>query len=157
MPRRTTLLAKLPVARVAGVAALAIAFAAFVPTAPAAADDTAVGGMGGSVYPIRNADIRLDQETVQAVVYGDFAEYLVEFHFVNDGPAQDVLLGFPFAVTADEGSGRTTGPVSAFQAWQEGRPLKVTMGRSLPQALETANQVGYFLHRGSSSPQGPRS
>jgi hypothetical protein len=106
---------------------LALTLAAVVLTAPAAADDTAVGGIGGNVYPIRNTDIRLDQETVQAVLYGDFAEYLVEFHFENDGPAQDVMLGFPFAVTADQGSGRTTGPVTGFQAWQDGRPLKVTI------------------------------
>lgn len=154
MRRRTTPIAKLSVARVVGMAALALTLAAIVFAGPARADDTAVGGMGGSVYPIRNADIRLDQETAQAVVYGDFAEYLVEFHFVNDGPAQEVMLGFPFAVTADQESGRTTGPESAFQAWQDGRPLKVTMGRSLPQALETADQVGYFLHRGS-FPPGP--
>lgn len=154
MGRRMNSSVHLPVTRFVVRVTLALTLAVLASVAPARADDTAVGGMGGSVYPIRNTDIRLDQETVQAVVYGDFAEYLVEFHFVNDGPAQDVMLGFPFAVTADEGSGRTTGPVSAFQAWQDGRPLKVTMGRSLPQAMETADQVGYFLHRGS-FPAGP--
>jgi len=125
----------------------ALVISALVPAAPwtaapASADDTAVGGVGDSLYPPCNSPIRLDQATVQGVVYRDFAEYMVEFHFVNDGPAQDVMLGLPFAVTADHGSGHTTGPVSAFQGWQDGRPLKVTMGRSLPQSTDTAEQVG---------------
>ena len=152
MRRLATPIARFSIAL--AIATTALVIAALLSTSLAPADDTAVGGMGGSVYPIRNTDIRLDQETVQAVVYGDFAEYLVEFHFVNDGLAQNVMLGFPFAVTTDRGSGRTTGPVSAFQAWQDGRPLKVTVGRSLSQDQETADQVGYFLHRGS-FPAGP--
>ncbi|MCL5943083.1 MAG: hypothetical protein M1325_06180, partial [Actinobacteria bacterium] len=39
-------------------------------TAPATrADDTSMGGTGGSVYPTTSPDIRMEAETVQAVLY----------------------------------------------------------------------------------------
>jgi hypothetical protein len=138
------------------LALMSVAFviAATALSSPAWADDTALGGTGGGVFPIQSADIRLAEETVQAVLFNNFAEYRVEFHFVNDGPAQDVLLGFPFAVTA--GVAGPEGPVSAFRAWQDGRPLEVTLGKSVRKGDEAADrgQPGYFLHRGS-FPPGP--
>ncbi len=38
----------------------------------ALADDTEVGGTGGGIQPIESSDIRMEAETVQAVVFGDF-------------------------------------------------------------------------------------
>jgi hypothetical protein len=54
---------------------------------PATADTTAMGGVAGDVYPIANSDIRMEAETVQAVCYRYFAEFRVDFKFVNSGEA----------------------------------------------------------------------
>jgi hypothetical protein len=48
------------------------------------ADDSSVGATGGSAYPVWATDIRLASETVQAVCFGDFAEYRIDFRFIND-------------------------------------------------------------------------
>ncbi len=109
------------------------------------ADDTSMGGAGGSVYPATSPDIRMEAETVQAVIYGGFAEYRVDFEFANEGPAQTVLLGFPFAVTKAE-PGYNSFPPTAFRAWQDGRPLDVTLGRDVAQNDARDGTVGYFLH-----------
>ena len=60
----------------------------------ARADDTEVGGMGGSIQPIGSTDIRLEAETVKAVLFRDFAEYRVDFIFDNAGEERRVRLGF---------------------------------------------------------------
>jgi len=67
--------------------------------APAAlADDgPLLGAIGGTYYPLSNNHIRMESETVQAICYRDYAEYRVDFLFVNSGPAEHVTLGFPFA------------------------------------------------------------
>jgi hypothetical protein len=111
--------------------------------APAAlADDSAVGATGGTAYPIMSADIRLAAETVQAVCFGSFAEYRVDFRFVNDGEKRRVKLGFPFTdtVSGKHGSERPFG----FQAWQNGRPLTVTAVRA--RATAKGGRNGYFVH-----------
>jgi hypothetical protein len=112
---------------------------------PALADDTAVGGIGGDVYPLSNTDIRMEAETVQAVCYRGFAEYRVDFRFVNEGEPQTVRLGFPFVVTISGDMG--TAPV-AFRAWQDGEPLAVTLGRgvSSEDVMFSSGPLGYYLH-----------
>ena len=114
------------------------------PLPPAAADDGAVGGDGGDVYPLANSDIRMQAETVQAICFREFAEYRVDFEFVNEGKTQTVKLGFPFAVTESDNMG--TAPAD-FRAWQDGRPLTVTIGREVSsQSISAATGVGYYLH-----------
>lgn len=102
------------------------------------ADDGEVGNTSGGVQPLQTADIRMESETVQAVVYQRFAEYRVDFRFVNDGPARRVKLGFPFVRYDGEGQ---TGPEAAFRAWQDGEPLAVT---TAPAA--NGDSVEYYVH-----------
>ena len=121
-----------------------------LPCAGAVADDTSVGGVGGDVYPLSSADIRMESETVQAIVYAQFAEYRVDFKFVNQGKAQTVTLGFPFLVTVPGDDGNA--PV-AFQAWQDGRPLAVTLGKAAStDDLAQPGRMGYYLHQATFPP-----
>jgi len=112
---------------------------------PALADDTAVGGIGGDVYPLESTDIRMEAETVEAVLYRKFAEYRVDFTFVNEGERQTVKLGFPFRITQSGSNGNAS---VAFRAWQDGKPLAVTLGRSVSQEdlMSSDPPLGYFLH-----------
>jgi hypothetical protein len=136
----------------ATVLALFVMLAASGFASPARADDGAVGGLGGDVYPIPNADIRMAKETVQATLFGRFAEFRADFQFVNDGPIQTVRLGFPFAVTAADLPGRGI-PLSCFRAWQDGRPLEITMGREVSQRQGyEQGEVGYYLHTATFPP-----
>lgn len=121
------------------IAAVATAILLALGAAAALANDSAVGGVGGAVYPVGSADIRMDSEAVQAICYRGFAEYRVDFRFVNEGEAQRVWLGFPFAQLARGDEGDTYPPV-AFQAWQEGQPLAVTIAQG-------KDGPDYFLHR----------
>jgi hypothetical protein len=123
--------------------ALGAAILLALPAPPAVANDTSVGGVGGLVYPLESTDIRMRAETVQAVCYRSFAEYRVDFKFVNDGETQTVKLGFPFEVTALDEMGS---PPVAFRAWQDGKPLKVTLGRSVSWEQLPSDYLGYYLH-----------
>ena len=108
----------------------------------ARADDTELGATGGTISAVPAGDIRLDAETVQAVCFGSFAEYRVDFRFVNDGPARTVRLGFPFSST-DAGEHGTERPVG-FQAWQGGRQLAV---RAVAVGQPYSSHArGYFVH-----------
>jgi len=118
-----------------------------LPCPAAHANDTMVGGIGGDVYPLSSADIRMESETVQAVCYREFAEYRVDFTFVNEGEPQTVKLGFPFVITS-VGEMNMGEPPVAFRAWQDGRPLAVTLGRGVSQddLMTSDDAPGYFLH-----------
>ena len=134
-----------------GCLVLAAALLLFLPCPAALANDTAVGGIGGNVYPLSNADIRMRAETVQAVCYRGFAEYRVEFEFVNEGPAQTVQLGFPFRVTVSDSMG--SAPI-AFRAWKDGEPLQVSLGHGVSQQDLIAGEqsLGYYLHEAELPP-----
>jgi hypothetical protein len=121
----------------------AVAILLTSPAPPAVANDTSVGGVGGLVYPLENTDIRMQAETVQAVCYRSFAEYRIDFKFVNDGETQTVKLGFPFEVTVLDEMGS---PPVAFRAWQDGKPLTVTLGRSVSWEELPSDYLGYYLH-----------
>lgn len=125
--------------------ALGAALALGVSVSTAHANDTAAGGIGGVVYPLASTDIRMRAETVQVICYRDFAEYRVDFEFVNEGDPQIVKLGFPFVVTRSDFMG--TAPIG-FRAWQDGRPLAVTVGLGVSQQdLINGNApLGYYLH-----------
>jgi hypothetical protein len=139
-------------------AALVIMFvlAVVLLAAPSAAfaDDSGVSVVSGQgVFPLASSDIRMESETVQAICYRNFAEYLVEFKFVNEGPPQTLQLGFssaavmpPEAVGTQEVTSQAQwgGPV-ALRAWQEGKPLQVTFGQG-KDPMESSAWVGYYLH-----------
>ncbi len=134
-------------AALTGVVLLTVIAALAIQAPPALANDTAVGGVGGLVYPLESTDIRMEAETVQAVCYRSFAEFRIDFKFLNEGDTQVVKLGFPFAVTLPGGNGN---PPVAFRAWQDGKPLAVTLGRGVSQDDLTfgpsPTELGYFLH-----------
>ena len=73
----------------------------------------------GRSIPSGRRDVRMAAETVQSTCFGRFAEYRVDFRFVNEGATQKVKLGFPFTdtVAGERGTERPFG----FQAWQDGR------------------------------------
>ncbi len=123
--------------------AWAVAMVALLTLAPAAyADDGRIGGDSGNVRPIASEHIRMESETVQLIAYDGFAECLVDFKFVNSGPAEEVRLGFPFAL--DDKSSETPGiALGGFQAWQGDTPLKVTATTGFDGPFES----GWFEHQ----------
>jgi hypothetical protein len=123
-------------------AAVAAAALIFTGAGPAArADDTSLGAVGGTARPIWSSDIRMDTETVQAICFGGFAEFRVDFRFVNEGAARRVRLGFPFRFGGN-GEEQIDPPVG-FQAWQGTRPLRVTVLRN---GLRYGGG-GYYVHQ----------
>lgn len=132
-----------------GVCGAALSLAAAImlalPAPPALANDTAVGGIGGVAYPLASTDIRMEAETVQVVCYREFAEYRIDFRFVNEGEPQIVQLGFPFAVTESDFMG--TAPIG-FRVWQDGQLLDVTLGHGVSQQdlIDGDASLGYYLH-----------
>ena len=119
----------------------ALSAALLVPRTVALADDSSVGAVGGSVHAIWTTNVRMAAETVQAVCFDYFAEYRVDFKFVNEGKARKVKLGFPFTDTV--GGEEGTEPPVGFQAWQNGRPLTV---RAVAARVTKSTTVGYFVH-----------
>lgn len=121
----------------AAAAVLFVSLAASWSPSPALANDTALGGIAGDYYPLESTDIRMHAETVQAICYRHFAEYRIDFLFVNSGPAQTLKLGFPYAVALE---GDSRGGLIAFRAWQDGKPLAVSVGQGADSSEE------YYLH-----------
>jgi hypothetical protein len=135
-------------------AALAATLILLVLSSAVLADATIVRvDIEGGVVPLASTDIRMDSETVQAICYRNFAEYRVDFKFVNDGSSQTLELGFSSAditppneaVTPDALVLAQGGAPVALRAWQDGRPLKVTRGEGKDLVLSPA-WVGYYLH-----------
>lgn len=118
-----------------------VMLAALLIGAPASgsANDSAMGGSGGAVAPIGSTTIRMVAETVQVVIYRQFAEYRVDFEFENSGAPQTVKLGFPFLVPA-EGDYQ---PPAAFRAWRGDTPLEVTYQTT---DNKDGTVTGYYLH-----------
>ena len=135
----------------AAVVALAAASLLGLSVPAALANDTAVGGIGGVVYPLASTDIRMEAETVQVVCYREFAAYRIDFQFVNEGEFQTVQLGFPFVVTESGFMG--TAPIG-FRAFQDDRPLAVTLGHGVSQQdlIDGEKSLGYYLHTATFPP-----
>jgi hypothetical protein len=135
------------------VVALAAALVLLTMSSAALADDSGISvSVGGGVHPLASTDIRMESETVQAICYRNFAEYRVDFKFVNDGKPQTMQLGFSSAdIMPLEGidQGKTVPPQRgapvALRAWQDGKPLRVTVGKGEDPMLSSA-WVGYYLH-----------
>jgi hypothetical protein len=127
-------------ARRSGIAVATFALVALLAApAPGVANDSAMGGAGGAVTPIGSTTIRMKAETVQVLVYQQFAEYRVDFQFENSGAPQKVKLGFPFPVPVE---GDYT-PPAAFRAWQGDKPLAVTYEETPAKDMM---KTGYYLH-----------
>ncbi|MDO8916027.1 MAG: hypothetical protein Q7W16_08105 [Coriobacteriia bacterium] len=107
----------------------------------ATANDSSMGGAGGAVTPIGSSNIRMDAETVQVLLFGDFAEYRVDFRFENSGPPQLIKLGFPFPLPF-EGEENAT-PAAAFRAWKGETPLVVTYQEV---TAKSGARIAYYLH-----------
>jgi len=100
-----------------------------------------VTGTGGAVKPMKSTSIRMAAETVQAICYSRFAEYKIDFVFDNSkASTQTVVLGFPFAGPWD--SDDYYHPAAGFQAWQDGRPLTVT----LKHGSEAEEPTDFYTH-----------
>ncbi len=108
------------------------------------ANDTAVGGVAGSLTPLASTDIRMESETVQVRMYGGYAAVRVDFRFVNGGEPQTVKLGFPFRVASEQETedGSPVSPAAGFRAWQDGQPLEVT----LESGMDGVEPVDYYVH-----------
>jgi hypothetical protein len=135
---------KLIIPAMATILGLALAFPlllAVLDATPVQADDGSVDFESGSVLPVANSGIRMEAETVQAVCYWGFAEYRVDFKFVNEGDNQRVLLGFPFVSSQIDGGTALV----AFQAAQDDRPLDVTVGQG-EDPLHPGSMLDYYLH-----------
>lgn len=127
---------------------LLVVLALVVSGAPyAMADDGRIGGQPGNVHVVGSDDIRMEAETVQAVLYGRFAEYVVDFKFVNSGPAQTVRLGFPYGLDDKTGDWPPLA-LAGFLAYQDGKPLGVTLSTGTDGPLAT----GWFEHTATFSP-----
>jgi hypothetical protein len=74
------------------VSLLFVSAAAFANGTPIARSDVAATG---NIIPVRQENIRLQQETLQVVVDGDWATVRVEYQFLNPHGATTVPYGFP--------------------------------------------------------------
>jgi len=81
------------------------------------------------------------------VLYGTFAEYVVDFKFVNSGPVQTVRLGFPYGLDDKTGDWPPVA-LAGFLAYQDGRPLGVTLSTGTDGPLVT----GWFEHTATFPP-----
>ena len=100
-----------------------------------------VYGTGGAVKAMQSTTVRMAAETVQAICYGRFAEYRIDFRFVNEVATQTVNLGFPFATTYYRLD--TYHAPAGFSAWQDGRPLAVALRHGWDDELPT----DFYVHR----------
>lgn len=107
---------------------------------PATANDTAVGGAGGTVMPMSEDGVRLEAETVQVMLHRRFATYRVDFQFRNEGPPKTLRLGFPFPQGGEPESPHV--PPASVRAWQDGTPLAVTRDTG----TDNGDQVEWWLH-----------
>lgn len=90
--------------------------------APALADDAALGRQGETVYPIREPAVRMASEEVRLKVSPQNTWVDVTFTFVNDGPAREVLVGFP---VGSPGGDELRGDLELhdFRAWVDGEAV----------------------------------
>lgn len=105
------------------------------------ADDSSISEHGGSATPMGSTTISMAAETVQCIAFQRFAEYRVDFRFVNRGAPQTLLLGFPFYLDGDSPS-----PVASFRAWRNGAeiPVRPIQGRDLDQDADFYAHDVYF-------------
>jgi len=97
------------------------------------ADDSAMSGTSGSVKPLQShPSVRMVAEEVTIDNPAD-AHVKATFHFRNEGPALNVLMGFPAQSSGDAGDMR--GKLNDFHSWIDGSPITVT-NRKAPDGDE---------------------
>lgn len=113
----------------------------------AAANDSALGGVGGAIKPITVSDIHMESEAVQLILYSSYAAVRVDFTFVNSGPERSVKLGFPFELPYEQQDASDLPRAAGFRAWQDGKPLSVTWTPPPRGDTEPAEgYIGYYMH-----------
>src|ERR1035441_1653764 len=71
------------------------AFLLVLIAAPTRSDDTAFGGFGDTVFPVRSTNVRMDSEKVHLWQRRFKVRVECEFVFINDGPEERLQVGFP--------------------------------------------------------------
>ena len=124
----------------AGVLVLGLAACAL----PARADDGGIENVGGAARLLTDqGHIRMLAETVRARVSQDSIEVNCEFTFVNHGPADTVLIGFPVRSSGADVCGdcsdesMTIQPMTGFRSWVDGVEVECT---AMPDAEHTGEQ-----------------
>lgn len=97
---------------------VAIAFVVALPGSSVFADDGGIENVGGAARLLDDQGrVRMVREVVHARVTDDSVDVDCEFEFLNSGPADTVLMGFP-----DRGDGDADGgaPMTTFRSWVDG-------------------------------------
>jgi hypothetical protein len=95
------------------------------------ADDTAMSGIGGNVQPLRShSSVRMVSEEVRIDDPED-PRVRASFVFRNEGPATDVLMGFPEMAGGASGYSYYA-TLTGFRSWIDGVPVTVTRRRAGP-------------------------
>lgn len=109
--------------------------------APAAADDASLGRQGETVYPINDDQIRMVAEAADLRVRSRRTEVEVTFTFRNEGPARDLLMGFP--VGSPYGNeGRGDPELHEFGAWVDNKPLAVRREKGVTAMAAAVDEAG---------------
>jgi hypothetical protein len=110
---------------------------------PAYADDGALGREGDTVYPLSESDVRMAAEEVHLKVGVERTQVDVTFTFVNDGPAREILMGFP--VGTPEGEHQGDPELHDFSAWVDGRRMAVKQEPQTAKGPAVVNSLGDAL------------
>lgn len=98
-------------------------------TSCAFADDGGIENVGGTAHLLTDqGHVRMLSESVRARVSRDSISVECDFTFVNTGPADTVLVGFPDRGDGDGGGG---GSMTTFRSWVDGTEVPCTL---LPDA-----------------------
>jgi hypothetical protein len=104
-------------------------FLLLAPGSAARADDASLGRSGETVFPIGEPSVRMADETVLLTIGREKTAVDLTFTFANDGPARDVLMGFPLEQ-------RNEGPADLvlhdFKTWVDGTPATVAQQAGAP-------------------------
>jgi hypothetical protein len=102
----------------------------------ATADDAAISGTGGNVKMMRGGvNVRMVREDVRVTGIPN-GKVIARFEFRNEGPAADILMGFP-----GEGGADGSPDLSRFISTVDGKPVKTVFVRN--KSSESAHNVWY--------------
>lgn len=123
----------------------------FAAAAPCRADDTYLVGVGGSVQPLgRHPTIRMVRETVHVTDVTN-PHVTASFVFKNEGPATDVLIGFPNMGDMSEIEGTVPAGLTHFRSFVDGKPIavkRIFSHRDLPKDLaDTYDYLSWYVKR----------
>jgi hypothetical protein len=117
-------------------------------TLPARADDGGIENVGGAARLLTDqGHIRMLAETVRARVSQDSIEVDCVFTFVNHGPADTVLIGFPDRSSGVDVCGDCSDesvmipPMTGFRSWVDGVEVECTL---MPDVDHSHEQMASF-------------